>query len=245
MRSPAPRTIRLKDREVAFRIARSDRRKTIGLRVDEHGLLVRLPKHLPEREAERAIRDKSDWVLKALERWEKTDWPAPLQGVSGEPVGWRGATLPLVVIPWEKARTKVIREDARLIVHVDGVLDGEARRNGVVAALKRWRRKEAEMMIAPRVRRHARALGRAEPKVLIREQKARWGSCSSDGVVRMNARLIAHAPELVDYVCAHEACHLVEMNHSAAFHDLLESLVPGHRAISRRLRETPLPGAAY
>lgn len=237
--------IRLRDREIAFRIARSDRRKTIGLRVDEHGLLVRLPAHVPDHEARRAIREKSDWVLRALERWAETDWPVPLQGETGEPVGWLGGTLPLQLEPWDKARTKVVRERSCIRVHLDGGLDPALRTGALVAALKRWRKAEALRLFTPRVAHYADALGRSAPKVLIREQKARWGSCSSDGVIRLNARLIAHAPDLIDYVCAHEACHLVEMNHSKAFHDLLESLMPEHRELSRRLRSTPLPGAAY
>jgi len=237
--------IRLKDREVAFRIARSDRRKTIGLRVDEHGLLVRLPRHVSEHEAHRAIREKSGWVLNALERWEQTDWPAPLQGETGEPVGWLGGTLSLQLEPWEKARTKVIRETERLRVMIAADMEPALRARTLVSALKRWRKAEALALFEPRVAHYAARLGKPAPKVLIREQKARWGSCSSEGVIRLNARLIAHAPALIDYVCAHEACHLVEMNHSKAFHDLLEQLAPDHRVLSRRLRSTPLPGAAY
>jgi len=79
----------------------------------------------------------------------------------------------------------------------------------------------------------------------VREQASRWGSCSADGSIRMNARLIGYDEALIDYVCAHEACHLLEMNHSRRFYSLLDQIMPDHRARRTRLRETDPPGVAY
>lgn len=239
------RTIHLSGRRVAYRVARSPRRRTIGLQVGAEGLKVVLPARAPEREAERAIRDKAGWVLAALQRWESRPRPEMLRGVDGETVGFLGAPLRLSVSDHDKARTRVERDGAALIVRVDALLTGESRALAVRKALERWRRREAEAMLPARVARYARALDLDPPKVLIRQQKARWGSCSSQGVVRLNARLMAHETALIDYVCAHEACHLLELNHSPAFYRLLDRIMPDHRARERALAASPPPGAAF
>ena len=57
------------------------------------------------------------------------------------------------------------------------------------------------------------------------------------GVVRLNWRLIKLAPALIDYVVVHELAHLREMNHSAAFWQVVDSVCPDYRQLRGRLRE--------
>lgn len=240
-----PRRITLGQSEIAYRVARSARRRTIGLKVSEDGLTVVLPARARDHEAERAVRAKAGWVLAKLRAVAERPVQPELQGVDGETVGYLGEPLRLCVIPYDKARTRVAHVDDRLEVRVDAGLDEAMRASAVVRALKRWRRERALALMAPKVERYAAALEEAPPKVLIREQAKRWGSCSSDRVIRLNARLLAFSPDLVDYVCAHEACHLIEMNHSKRYYALLERLMPDHRARSAALAAAAPVGARY
>lgn len=74
-------------------------------------------------------------------------------------------------------------------------------------------------------------------RISIREQKTRWGSCSSKGNLNFNWRLI-FAPEfVVDYVVVHELAHRKEMNHSKAFYSIVESILPNYRIAQKWLRE--------
>ena len=209
---------RLRDTEIAFTVARSRRRRTIGLKVGDEGLVVTLPSCLGLHHAERAVREKEAWVLDRLERAKARARPK-LQGVDGEAIGWLGRELRLTVTGHGRARTVVERGPSRLEVRVDERLD--------------------EAMA------YADQIGAKPPKVFIREQAARWGSCSQDGSIRMNARLV-HFPEpLIDYVCAHEACHLKVMDHSQRFHALMEQIMPDCAARRRALKEAVAPGAAF
>ena len=239
------RRIHLGSEEIAYRLTRSARRRTIGLKVGEDGLTVVLPERLRAGEADRAVREKAHWVLDRLRRVRERPTRPALQGRDGATVGYLGRALTLTVTPHAPARTRIQRSARRLAVFVDARLDGALRAATVIRALRRWRREEAERLFTPKIEAFAEALGLAAPRVLIREQKARWGSCSSDGVIRLNARLVAYEDGLIDYVCAHEACHLVEMNHGPGFHALLEGLIADHRDRSRALRETFPPGAAF
>ncbi|MGH6852843.1 MAG: M48 family metallopeptidase [Methylocella sp.] len=77
--------------------------------------------------------------------------------------------------------------------------------------------KEARRDIAAAVASHAKKLGLGPRKITLRDTTSRWGSCSSSGSLSFSWRLIM-APRLVlDYLAAHEAAHLLHMNHSAAF----------------------------
>ena len=238
------RCITLCDTPVAFKVARSRRRKTIGLKVAEDGLTVTLPVSLDLRHAERAVRDKQAWVLDRLEKMSARARPA-LKGVSGEEIGWLGAALPLRVLPHNRARTLVKRGPDHIEVRLDATLDGEMAASAVRRALHRWRKAEALDLVAPKLADYADRLGVRRPTVFVREQKRRWGSCSGDGSIRMNARLIGFEERLIDYVCAHEACHLKAMDHSPRFYALLSSIMPDHRERQRALKDAAPPGAAF
>lgn len=74
-------------------------------------------------------------------------------------------------------------------------------------------------------------------RITIREQKTRWGSCSSKGNLNFNWKLILLAPELLDYVVVHELAHRREMNHSKNFWKIVEAELPDYRERRRRLKE--------
>ena len=239
------RRITLGASQVAYRVARSARRRTIGLKVGEDGLTVVLPARARDAEAERAVREKAGWVLGKLRAVAERPVQPALEGVDGETVGYLGAPLRLCVIPYDRARTRVAHIEDRLEVRVDAALDDALRGSAVVRAVKRWRREAALELMRPKVEGFASGLGEAAPRGRIREQAKRWGSCSSDRVIRLNARLLAFSPDLVDYVCAHEACHLIEMNHSKRYYALLERLLPDHRARSAALAAAAPVGARF
>lgn len=74
-------------------------------------------------------------------------------------------------------------------------------------------------------------------RITIREQKTRWGSCSSKGNLNFNWKLVLLAPELLDYVVVHELAHRREMNHSKDFWKIVEAELPDYRERRRRLKE--------
>ena len=71
--------------------------------------------------------------------------------------------------------------------------------------------------IPGRVKYYADIIGVTYGKITIRNQKTRWGSCSSKGNLNFNCLLMLMPPEVIDYVVVHELCHRKQMNHSKAF----------------------------
>lgn len=72
--------------------------------------------------------------------------------------------------------------------------------------------------------------------ITVRDQKSRWGSCSSRGTLSFNYRLIFAPPVILDYVVVHELCHLTHMNHSSDFWDMVASVMPEYREYRKWLR---------
>ncbi|MCR9070811.1 MAG: M48 family metallopeptidase [Alphaproteobacteria bacterium] len=113
--------------------------------------------------------------------------------------------------------------DGSVELHVSGADEHLGRR------VTDYLRSEARRIVAPRAKLHASALDRRIGRVTVRDTATRWGSCSSRGDLSFSWRLILAPEDVLDYVVAHEAAHLVEMNHSERFWALVERLMPDYR----------------
>ena len=88
---------------------------------------------------------------------------------------------------------------------------------------------EAARDIPERVRHFAPVIGVQYGRITIRNQKSKWGSCSSKGNLNFNCLLMLAPPSVRDYVVVHELCHLVELNHSKRFWALVAKVLPEYR----------------
>ena len=91
--------------------------------------------------------------------------------------------------------------------------------------------------IPKRVSYFAKQIGVTYGKITIRNQKTRWGSCSSKGNLNFNCLLMLTPPEVIDYVVVHELCHRKEMNHSGAFWAEVEKAIPDYKEQVKWLKE--------
>lgn len=104
----------------------------------------------------------------------------------------------------------------------------EVRREGI---------ERAKRIFPERTAYFAKRMGVDYGRITIREQKTRWGSCSSKGNLNFNWKLVLLDPELLDYVVVHELAHRREMNHSKNFWKIVEAELPDYREQRRRLKE--------
>ena len=166
-------------------------RRTTALQVTPDGrVIVRAPKRCPRSFIEAFVRQKEDWVMRQLARFEKQrkEHPAPERPPLSDK---------------DRARYISIARDI-------------------------FTRKTAY---------YARIMGVSYGRIAIREQKTRWGSCSSKGNLNFNWWLILAPEEVLDYVVVHELAHRREMNHSKAFYAVVESVLPDYRQARRWLRD--------
>jgi predicted metal-dependent hydrolase len=206
---------------IQYTVRRSTRARRVRVSVDaERGVEVVLPQRAPERAADAAVRELRPWIERRLGELE--DVRAIVAARDGT-VPYLGEEL---LLHPEPGRTRVHRRGDVLRVP-----QGDAG-----PALERWYRRQAKAEIAPRLDRAVEALGTHYTALTIRNQRTRWGSCSSTGAMSFNWRLLLAPEEVLDYVVWHEACHLIHMDHSPRFWGLVERHVPGYQGPRRWLR---------
>jgi hypothetical protein len=222
-----PRRLALAGRIVEYRFERR-RRRTIGLRVDATGLAVSAPRRTPRREIEKFLRSSERWILAKLDEWAGAGKPARLYGTTGEALPLFGRQVTLEV---RAGRRSVTLQAPRLVIeHPE-----PQRLSAVRELLVRWLKARALDALAPRAAYYAARLGVPMPAVAISNARTQWGVCMEDGRLRLSWRLVHLEPALADYVVAHEAAHLVELNHSKRFWKVVEALYPDWRAARKAI----------
>ncbi len=98
-------------------------------------------------------------------------------------------------------------------------------------------RKAAKELIPKRVDYYAQRMGVTYNRIFIREQKTRWGSCSSKGNLNFNWKLMLMPSEVLDYIVVHELAHRKEFNHSPKFWAVVEKELPDYKERKKVLKK--------
>jgi predicted metal-dependent hydrolase len=208
--------------EIHYRVRRSPRARRVRVTVDAtRGVEVVLPSRAPEREAAAAIRELRPWIERRVAELTRVN---AVLAARGGTVPYLGEPLALITEP---GRARVHRRGPALLVP-DGVQRGPA--------LERWYRNAARKEITARLDRACALAGSSYSRLTIRGQRTRWASCSGDGAMSFNWRLLLAPEPVLDYVVWHEVCHLEALDHSPRFWALVASRCPDYRQHVRWLR---------
>ncbi len=222
--------------KVQYRLIKS-KRKTIAISFDGDGnLIVKAPSWLGKREIEEFVSSKEGWIeatARRLEEARKKEKDSQLRLESGDELCYLGEKRTLTVLREGSRRGKITSVLDRVIMRVPYEADRAFRRE----LLEKWYRREALTVLSEKALEFSESLGVEFKEIHIKDQKSRWGSCSSKGNLNFNWRILM-APEAVcDYVVIHELCHLVHMDHSPGFWGMVEGFCPRYRAHRKWLKE--------
>jgi predicted metal-dependent hydrolase len=207
---------------IAYNIRRSTRARRVRVTVDaQRGVEVVLPQRASERAAAAAIREFAPWIERRLSEIERA---RAAVAARGDRLPYLGELLQIRDMP---GRSRVTRRGAELLVPA-----GDER----LPALERWYRRAAVREIAPRLASACSRAGTSYSRLTIRGQRTRWASCSPDGAMSFNWRLLLGPEPVLDYVVWHEVCHLEVMDHSPRFWSLLGTRCPDYRRWQAWLR---------
>lgn len=191
------------------------------------GLRVTIPRGGSRAEAARFMERHTAWIgrerARVLATGVSTEWH------EGGVVLLRGEQVVLQATAGNVPPSRVLRYGNRSVRVPAGAGD---LRPYVEADLRLFARAE----LGARLHELAGMHGLTVAGFTIRNQKSRWGSCSRDGRIALNFRLVQMPPEISDYVLIHELMHLKEQNHSIRFWRLVEAACPGFRAAERWLK---------
>ena len=179
-----------------------------------------LPNFVPEREAAAFIAERAQWIDKHLGTIPTV---TPLE--IGQSVLFKGQNL---VISKGSGRRVTVSEDQ---IFVPGSSDMVGPR------IKAFLKLSAKHELIQATQKYADMLAVNFGRVTIRDTRSRWGSCSSQGNLNYSWRLMMTPPSVLDYVAAHEVCHLIEMNHSQDFWDLVDRICPSYRMHKKWLKD--------
>lgn len=244
-RHPAARhDILLDDWRVSYALERVARR-SIGMVVSAEGLSVRAPRWVAVADIERALKARARWICTKLqdqrERLLRREADR-LRWVDGGSLPYLGQGLLMQLDPSATGVRHVKAEGAcgagRL--HI-GVLPGDGSAEQVPVLVAGWMKRQARSHFQARVQHFSPYLGVAVGKLSLSSARTRWGSASANGSVRLHWRLMHFDPAVIDYVVVHELAHLREMNHSARFWSLVESVMPDYQQHRQTLRRASMP----
>ncbi len=190
---------------------RSARARRVSLRIDARTgqVVVTLPQRAAKSAGMALLNDNAAWVAARL-----AALPRPVRFEPGTKVTIDGAPHPILHVPARRGGAWI--EHGAL--HVTGAPEFLARRVGD------FLRAEAKRRFAAQAALKAQIAGVTARRVVVKDTRSRWGSCSPDGVLMFCWRLVMAPPFVQDYVVSHEVAHLRHLNHGASFWKLCESL---------------------
>ena len=205
---------------IEVRIKRNPRAKRFTLRLSRTGgkATLTLPTRASIREAEGFATRQEGWLRAQLSKL-----PERTLLIDGGRLPFRGTDLEIASTSGRSIRV----EDGKILV--GGKHSG--------ARLQAFVKTEARNALYPAVEKYAAKINRPFNRITLRDTRSRWGSCSVEGNLMFSWRLVMAPPVVLDYVAAHEVAHLAEMNHSRAFWDVVETLMPDYQNHRNWLRE--------
>jgi predicted metal-dependent hydrolase len=227
-------------RTITYSLIRRARRKTVGIRVtsaDE--VQVFAPQSLGEERIRQIVRDKASWIMRRAEKIAAVREAFPQRRfVSGESIIYLGKSYRLDIREVKgSSRTAPRLEGDALVVLVRPGAEEAARMKSVRNRISVWYRANADSVIRESVTRFAKVLRCSPRQVIVKEQKNLWGSCSVHGALRFNWRIVMAPVSVIDYVVAHEMCHLLVADHSREFWRQVSHAMPDHAARRTWLNE--------
>lgn len=201
------------------------------------GVSVAAPKDIGEDRVEAALRTKAKWMLRKLAEFREIQMPTVhREFISGEKIPYLGRQYRLKVNMDSQEQVSILYQNGRFIASVPKVANAAWRQEQLHQAFRAWYMTHGLSKIEQRVKLFAPRLGVHVSKIMIKDQQARWGSCTKNGTVNINWRILMAPMRIVDYVVVHELAHLIHADHSSEFWTVVGSVMPDYHARKEWLR---------
>jgi predicted metal-dependent hydrolase len=224
-------------RVIEFEIRRSARAHAVYLRMTpREGLVVTAPRRMGRASVLQVVAAKRAWIANHLARFDAVRHLVPRDRA----VRPEAFDLPALAQSWRVEYRALqrpgvgARTDRPGLIVVSGAVEDV---RSCQAAMRRWLARHAAQAFSPWLSDLAQQAGLRYTHLSIRNQRARWGSCTVGGRISLNCKLLFLPRELADYVMVHELCHLLEANHSRRFWAHVRRLEPATDELRRKMRE--------
>ncbi len=192
---------------------------------------LRTPLKCPWRDIDAFLASKADWIVQSREYFARQPPVYSPRYVNGERHAYLGEQYRLMLVRGRPRAVEVLNDT--MVVRCNNPYDPGKVRD----AIETWYRNRAKVVLPQRLNACLEAFatrvpafrGLTEPSLTIRKMRARWGSCSSSGEICLNSLFVQESTAVIDYVIAHELCHLKHFSHNKPFYRLLHRVMPDWR----------------
>ncbi len=228
-------TVQFGTATIRYTVSFSPRRKKATIAVyPDTNVAVTVPTGTTHDSVLDLVQKKAPWILEQLGVFEHLAmFDASKRYVGGETFLYLGRQYRLkIAVGGKKQSVKLVGGYFEVTIPEDMRPELDSVRHALCA----WYKEHAMQRVCDVVRIYAQRLRLDPPKVTIRHQLKRWGSCTKDGTLNINLLIIMAPMSQVEYVVAHELCHLRYKDHSSEFWDLLRLVMPDYEIRKERLR---------
>jgi predicted metal-dependent hydrolase len=223
--------VELLGQSIEYELRQSDDATEPRIDVDIHGVTVVVPQS-DEAHPEELLKNNAVWVVEKKEKYDTYREQIPERKYE------EGAVFPYLgsereVVMERRPSSDVTEDTLRLAKH--HVEDTSVKR-----ALETLYRRKAREIFEERAEYFAEQMGVEYEQIEVRNQRTKWGSCSTTGTLGLNWRLMMAPREIVDYIVSHELAHLRESNHTDAFWSLVAAQDPDYEEHARWLEENSI-----
>jgi len=204
-------------------IKRTNRSKSATITVEEGKVCVVVPRQLEHERITKLLKDKNRWIKEKIALHREAQPKSNKQFVSGESFSYLGRNYRLKVHQGNYQPIKL--SHGRFTITLRAGADNPEM---IKDSLLSWFKQHAEAKLIEKVKRYAAMLDVKCTSVGIKTYKSRWGSCSSEGEIDFNWKIIMAPNRIVDYVVVHELCHLIHHDHSPKFWREVERIIPDY-----------------
>lgn len=219
-------------KSIKFHLDFSDR-KTLGIKVHpDNSVHVAAPFDSEMDKIEAKVKQKARWIIKQQNEFlSYLPKLAERKFINGETHLYLGRQYLLEINPSKKNEVKISRN--KLIVN-------HIVKSKPESVLEKWYIEKAELHFKKLIHEVLPLFNKYQvstPTIQIKKMKKRWGSCSANGNIILNLELIKASKGSIEYVIIHELCHLIHHNHTKAFYELLDSIMPDWKKWKNKLEQ--------
>ncbi|HVJ49358.1 SprT family zinc-dependent metalloprotease [Desulfitobacterium sp.] len=239
MIASVPTSIAIHGTIIPYEERKNSRSKRLSIRVGRDRVRVTVPCRATQREIREFVKANQDWILAHwLKIQEKLEKVLERQYRDGESLPVLGQSILLQIL---KTNRKMIalrydEGEKRVEIRLPEMMAPEHQRDAIKEILEKWLKIKAREVFQAKLTKLSVQMGVHYREFRLKEQKTRWGSCSSKGNINLNWRAIMAPEPVVDYLVIHELAHLKQMNHSPAFWDFVGQYCPEYGACRRWLK---------
>lgn len=202
-------------------------RKSVNIVIDRNSnIIVRAPKRLTKDDVDKVVNRKKQWIYNKLSNSSKPII-LPKEFVSGESLLYLGEHYKLRIV---EEQFSGLRFDNEFTISKDS-------KSKTKKIFKAWYLAQAKKVFLPIVDYYSNTLGVKYNRIYIKSMKASWGSCSPNKSITLNWKLVKAPLYVINYIIVHELAHLIELNHSDDFWNIVSVQVPNYKKAKKWLTQ--------